>query len=82
MVETIRVLRRCIVEQQITSGEAARMLGISTSLIRKLELTGVTPKARRLSRFRVYSPIEVEFLRHLLAQRKANRSKRGANVAA
>ena len=69
-------------EQQITSGEAARMLGISTSLIRKLELTGVTPKARRLSRFRVYSPIEVEFLRHLLAQRKANRGMRRGGTEA
>jgi len=71
IVETIRVLRRCLVEQQITSGEAARMLGISTSLIRKLELTGVTPKARRLSRFRVYSPIEVEELRKIITDRRA-----------
>jgi len=58
------------VEQQITSGEAARMLGISTSLIRKLELTGVTPKARRLSRFRIYSPVEVEELRKIIAERR------------
>ena len=69
-------------EQQITSGEVARQLGISTSLIRKLELTGVTPKARRLSRFRIYTPLEVEFLRHLLAERKASRSKCGEKVAA
>ena len=63
-------------EQQITAGEAARQLGVSTSLIRKLELAGVTPKARRLSRFRVYTPIEVEYLRYLLTQRNASRGMR------
>ena len=63
-------------EQQVTAGEAARQLGISTSLIRQLELAGVTPKARRLSRFRIYTPAEVEYLRSLLAQRKARRGTR------
>ena len=69
-------------DRMVTSGEVAKELGISTSLIRKLELTGVTPKARRLSRFRIYSPVEVEELRHLLAQRKASRGMRRRGTAA
>ena len=63
-------------DAMVTSGEAARQLGVSVSLLRKLEALEVTPPARRLSRFRVYTPVEVEFLRHLLAQRKANRRAR------
>jgi len=58
-------------DRMVTSGEVAKELGISTSLIRKLELTGVTPKARRLSRFRIYSPVEVEELRKIIAGRRA-----------
>jgi DNA-binding transcriptional MerR regulator len=60
---------------QITSGEVARALGISTSLIRKLELEGVTPPARRLARFRIYSPSEVETLRQILEQRRARQAR-------
>ncbi len=62
--------------EQFTIGEAAKRLGVSDSLIRRLDLDGEIPKARRLSRFRIYSPTEVEFLRHLLAQRRANRQQR------
>ena len=58
-------------DRMVTSGEVAKELGISTSLIRKLELTGVTPKARRLSRFRIYSPVEIEELRKIIADRRA-----------
>ncbi len=61
---------------QITSGEAARMLGISTSLIRKLELEGVTPPARRLARFRVYTTGEVDTLRQIIEQRRASQQSR------
>lgn len=55
-----------------TSGEVAQELGISVSLIRKLEYTGVTPPARRLSRFRVYSPQEAEELRQIIQERRAS----------
>ena len=62
--------------EQMTSGEAARLLGVSAVWIRRLELDGEIPPARRLSRFRIYTPTEVEYLRHLLEQRKANRQQR------
>ena len=68
--------------EQVTSGEAAKMLGVSTSWIRRLELDGEIPPARRLSRFRIYTPVEVEFLRSLLAQRKADRQRRRGCSAA
>ncbi len=58
-------------EVLITSGEAARQLGVSTSLLRKLEGIGVTPPARRLSRFRIHSPAEVEALGRIIAERRA-----------
>jgi len=62
--------------EQVMTGEAAKMLGVSTGWIRRLELDGEIPPARRLSRFRIYTPAEVEYLRHLLEQRKANRQQR------
>jgi chromosome partitioning protein len=68
--------------EQFTIGEAAKRLGVSDSLIRRLDLDGEIPKARRLSRFRIYTPLEVEFLRHLLAQRKASRGMRRRGTAA
>ncbi len=61
-------------DRMVTSGEVARQLGIRTSLIRKLEALEVTPPARRLSRFRVYSPDEIEALRRILADRRARQS--------
>jgi DNA-binding transcriptional MerR regulator len=67
--------------EQMTSGEAARMLGVSTGWIRRLELDGEIPRARRLSRFRIYNPVEVEHLRYLLDQRKADRKARAATSA-
>jgi DNA-binding transcriptional MerR regulator len=65
--------------EQVMAGEAARMLGINPSWIRRLELAGEIPPARRLARFRIYTPAEVEYLRLLLEQRKANR--KAARVA-
>ncbi len=62
-------------EAMVTSGEAARQLGVSTSLIQKLERLGVIPPARRLNRFRVYNEIEVEQLRQIIADRRARVSQ-------
>lgn len=64
-----------------TSGEVARELGISVSLvslIRKLEYIGVTTPAQRLNRFRVYMPHEVEVLRKILEERREDRSRSAA----
>jgi len=58
----------------VTSGEVAKELGVSTSLIQKLERLGVIPPARRLNRFRVYNEIEVEQLRQIIANRRARSS--------
>ncbi len=55
----------------VTSGEAARQLGVSTSLLRKLEALEVTPPARRLSRFRIYTVDEIEALRQVITERRA-----------
>lgn len=60
-------------ERQMTSGEAARQLGISTGWIRRLELEGEIPPARRLSRFRIYTTEEIEELRKFLEERRASR---------
>jgi len=57
----------------MSSGEAARRLGVSPSLLRKLEWTGVTAPARRIGGDvrRVYTEVEVEELRQILADRRA-----------
>ena len=55
----------------LTSGEVARQLGVSVSLLRKLEALEVTPPAQRIARFRIYSPAEVEELRRIIAGRRA-----------
>ena len=62
--------------EQFTITEAAKRLGVSTAWIRRLDLDGEIPPARRASRLRVYDPSEVEELRHLLEQRKADRYQR------
>jgi len=59
----------------MSSGEAARRLDVSVSFLRKLEQIGVTPPARRLSRFRIYSPAEVEALGRIIAERRAGLSR-------
>jgi excisionase family DNA binding protein len=65
-------------ERQMTSGEAAKQLGISTGWIRRLELEGEIPPARRLSRFRIYTAEEVEQLRKFLTERRASRRQNAA----
>jgi DNA-binding transcriptional MerR regulator len=65
----------------LTSGEAAKQLGISVSLIRKLEYIGVTPPARRLSRFRVYTPEELEALRRVIEERRGVISRQTMKAA-
>jgi DNA-binding transcriptional MerR regulator len=60
-----------VIEPMLTSGEVARQLGVSVSLLRKLETQQVTPPARRLSRFRIYTADEVETLRRIIANRRA-----------
>ena len=56
-----------------STGGAAAALGCSPSLLRKLELLGVTRPAHRLagSDRRVYDAEQVESLRELIAQRNA-----------
>ncbi len=61
-------------EHQITSGQAAQRLGVSVSLLRKLETLEVTPPARRLARFRVYTSDELETIERLLADRRHART--------
>ncbi len=61
-------------EAMVTSGEAAKELGVSVALIQKLERLGVIPPARRLNRFRVYDETEVEQLRRIIADRRASQS--------
>ncbi len=58
-------------EAMVTSGEAAKELGVSVALIQKLERLGVIPPARRLNRFRIYTAAEVEQLRQVIANRRA-----------
>lgn len=60
------------VGEQMTAGEAAKRLGVSWGLLWKLEHLGLTPPARRIGRFRVYSDGEIEVLRRILADRRAS----------
>ena len=47
--------------------EAARRLGISESWLRRAELRGHIPKARRdLNRWRIYTEADVDILREIL----------------
>ncbi len=65
----------------VTSGEAARQLGVSVALIQKLERLGVIPPARRLNRFRVYDETEVEQLRQVIADRRERTDQAGPVAA-
>ena len=69
--------------EMVSTGEAARRLGVSMSLLRKLESIGVTPPAQRIAGLdrRVYTTSDVEQLRELLDRRKTDRRAR-ANQAA
>ncbi len=67
-----------------STGGAAAKLGCSPSLLRKLELLGVTEPAHRLagSDRRAYDADQVEALRELLAQRNALSNARRLVAAA
>ncbi len=65
-----------------TSGEVAQELGVSVSLLRKLEYIGVTTPARRLNRFRVYSLQEIEALRRVIEERRAAHNRQPVVEAA
>ena len=57
----------------VSTGEAARQLGVSMSLLRKLESIGVTPPAQRIAGLdrRVYTTVDLEALRKIIADRRA-----------
>ncbi len=67
-----------------STGGAAAKLGCSPSLLRKLELLGVTEPAHRLagSDRRAYDADQVEALRELIAQRNALSNARRLVAAA
>ncbi len=62
----------------MSTGTVAKELGVSTSLLRTLEKAGAIPPAQRIAGLdrRLYSAEDVERLRYLLAQRKAERHQR------
>ncbi len=57
----------------VSTGEAARQLGVSVSLLRKLESIGVTAPAQRIAGLdrRVYTATDLEILRQIIADRRA-----------
>lgn len=64
----------------LSVGGAAKRLGVSPSFLRKLEYTGVTLPARRISGSdrRVYTTEEVDQLRTFLEERRASRRRETA----
>ncbi len=56
----------------VSTGEAARQLGVSMSLLRKLESIGVTAPARRIAGLdrRVYTGTDLEVLRRIIEERR------------
>ena len=58
--------------QVMSIGQAARELGVSPSLMRKLEILGVAPPAQRIAGLdrRLYSAQAVEELRKIIAERR------------
>ena len=65
-------------DNMLTSGQVAKELGISWSLLWKLEDLGVTPPARRVGRWRVYDREEVETLRKIIEERRASSGRQMA----
>lgn len=57
----------------VSTGIAAKQLGVSVSLLRKLESIGVTAPARRVAGVdrRVYTSEDIEELRQVIANRRA-----------
>lgn len=69
--------------QVMSIGQAARELGVSPSLVRKLEQIGAAPPAQRIAGLdrRLYSIEDVEQLRRVIADRRA-RATQAEPVAA
>lgn len=67
----------------MSTGQAARELGVSASLIRKLEGLGLAPRAQRISGLdrRLYSNEDVEHLRQVIVERQAERQQRRGDSA-
>ena len=57
----------------MSTGAAARELGVSASLIRKLEGLGLAPPAQRIAGLdrRIYTTTDLEQLRQVIANRRA-----------
>ena len=72
-MRTRRAEEQSMSQVVMSTGQAARELGVSQSLLRKLELIGVAPRAQRIAGLdrRLYSTQEVEALRQILADRRA-----------
>ncbi len=69
----------------MSTGQVARQLGVSVSLLRKLEAIGASPPAQRVAGLnrRFYTAQEVEVLREIIAERRASQhSQRREEVAA
>ncbi len=62
--------------QMMSTGTVARHLGVSTSLLRRLEKAGTIPPAQRIAGLdrRVYDETDLEQLRKILADRRARRT--------
>ena len=58
----------------VSVGEAARRLGCSASMLRKIETIGLAPPAQRVggARSRIYTATEIEHIRRLLVARRAD----------
>jgi len=58
--------------EMVSTGEAARQLGVSMSLLRKLEAIGVTPPAQRIAGLdrRIYTATDLDVLRRIITNRR------------
>jgi transcriptional regulator with XRE-family HTH domain len=76
LMRTRRAEEQSMSQVVMSTGQAARELGVSQSLLRKLELIGVAPRAQRIAGLdrRLYSTQEVEELRQIIADRRASQS--------
>jgi len=64
------------VGKDVHIGEAARRLGVSTTLLRRLEREGKVPPARRDFNGRVYSEYDLALLKALGVGQRPRRLKR------
>ncbi len=67
----------------MSTGQAARELGVSPSLLRKLEGLGLAPRAQRVTGLdrRIYSSNEIEVLRRVIAERRARQTQAAPQAA-